>query len=352
MKTIAQKFSDSIQIRDKTISRNATPYMVAEMACAHDGNLEKAKKIVDGAVAAGVDAVQFEILDPDDNIVPGTDVYKLLQRLYFSPAQWRELFTYTRQYDMAIFSYAYDYVSLCLALELNTDGIKLNSSDLSNPDMLRKSAESGLPVTIGTGASLIEEITASLDLFAQHGGEKLILMHGVQNFPTDITYAHIRRIQLLYAAFDCLIGYADHTEGSTYLSQVIDLVALGMGAVVIEKHITFDRSEKGIDYEAALEPLEFQAFVATIRNASKALGSSTIQALNESDQKYRQFQKKKIVAACSIKKDSIITRAKISFLRTGTTSGIAPIEVGSIVGKRATRDINKFQEISFIDIID
>ena len=300
-------FSKQIAIRDKVISEDSPPYIIAEMACAHDGELDKAKAIVDAAVEAGADAVQFEILDPDDNIVPDTDMYRLLQRLYFSPEQWRKLFDYTRQYDIAIFSYAYDFVSLLLALELNSDAIKLNSSDLSNPDMIIKIAESRLPFTVGTGASTMHEVAWSLELALAHGGDKLVLMHGVQNFPTDLRYAHIRRVQLLRSAFDCLVGYADHTEGGTYLSQVIDLVAVGMGAVIIEKHITLDRSEEGIDYEAALDPEEYKCFVETIHAASIALGPPRIQTLNQSDLKYRQFQKKSIVAACLIQKGEIIT---------------------------------------------
>jgi sialic acid synthase SpsE len=322
------------------------------MACAHDGELDKAEAIVDAAVEAGADAVQFEILDPDDNIVPDTDMYRLLQRLYFSPEQWRKLFNYTRQYDIAIFSYAYDFVSLVLALELNSDAIKLNSSDLSNPDMIIKIAESRLPFTVGTGASTMHEVARSLELALAHGGDKLILMHGVQNFPTDLRYAHIRRVQLLRSAFDCLVGYADHTEGGTYLSQMIDLVAVGMGAVIIEKHITLDRSAKGIDYEAALEPDEYERFVETIHAASSALGPRRIQPLNQSDLKYRRFQKKSIVAASLIPQGTEITREKVAFLRNSTSPGLSPSELAHLLGKEAQRNIEKFEQIQLADVID
>jgi sialic acid synthase SpsE len=345
------RLHQSIQVQDKVISSDAPPYVIAEMACAHDGELNKAKAIVDVAVRAGADAIQFEILDPDDNIVPHTDMYKLLQSLYFTPEQWGELFEYTRQYDIAISSYAYDCASLKVALDLKTDILKLNSSDLSNPDAIVLCAESGLPCTIGTGASSMEEIAESIELYLDHGGKDLVLMHGVQNFPTDLQYLHIRRVDLLRSAFDCLVGYADHTEGGTFLSGVIDLVAIGVGAVIIEKHITLDRSEKGIDYQSALEPDEFKKFVSLMRDARIAFGGSRIQPLNNSDRKYRQFQKKSIVAACSIPEGSKITRDKVAFLRDEIAPGLSPMKVSELLGKTARRSINKFERIHLTDVV-
>lgn len=343
-------FRKQITIGDKIISEDTRPYIIAEMACAHDGEMAKAKAIVDAAVEASADAIQFEILDPDDNIVPGADIYGLLQRLYFSPEQWRDLFDYTRQYDIAIFSYAYDFASLLVALELKSDAIKLNSSDLSNPDMIVKIAESGLPFTVGTGASTIDEIAWSLELALSHGGDKLILMHGVQNFPTDLKYAHIRRIQLLRTAFHCLVGYADHTEGGTYLSQVIDLAAVGMNAAIIEKHITLDRSEEGIDYEAALNPDEYKKFVETIHDASIALGPPRVQTLNQSDLKYRQFQKKSIVASETIPEGTEISRGMVAFLRNSISPGLSPSKLSQLLGKKAQRKIEKFEQIQLVDV--
>lgn len=347
-----EHFSKRIEIRDKIIGEDSPPYIIAEMACAHQGDLNRAKAIVDASVEAKADAVQFELVDPDDNIVPQTEMYKLLKRLYFTPDQWRDLFEYTRSHDIAVFSYAYDYVSLLLALKLGTDAIKLNSSDLSHPDMIVKSAESSLPVSIGTGASTMEEITESLELARSHGGEKIILMQGVQNFPTDHKFAHIRRIKLLRSAFDCLVGYADHTDAFDPLSRVIDLAALGMDAVIIEKHITLDRSQKDIDHEAALEPGEFKTFVRTIRDAHIALGPPHLQGFKENDHRYRLFQKKSIVAAKPIAKGEKITREIIAFLRNSDTPGMSPMKFNSLLGKTAKREIDRFDQIQQADVED
>ena len=344
--------SKRIEIAGKIISDDSPPYLIAEMACAHQGERDQAIALVDSAVEAAADAVQFEIVDPDDNIVPNTEIYGLLKRLYFTPAQWKEIFDYTRRYDIAVFSYAYDLASLHVALDLGSDAIKLNSSDLSNPEMIVKVAESGLPFTLGTGASTMDEIAQAMELALEHGGDKLVLMHGVQNFPTDVRDAHINRIRLLESVFDCLVGYADHTDGDSFLSRVLDLVALGMGARVLEKHITLNRAAKGSDSEAALEPDEFKCFVETIRAAATAFGPHRAQGLNESDLRYRQFQKKWIVAACRIPRGAEITREKVSFLRKSTSTGLPPSHLVHLLGKRARRNIEKFELIQLGDAAD
>lgn len=339
-----------IEIRDKVIGGNSPPYIIAEMACAHQGDPNQARAIVDGAVQAKADAVQFEIVDPDDNIVPGNEMYHLLQRLYFTREQWKEIFNYTRRYEIAVFSYAYDLNSLKLALELGSDAIKLNSSDLSNPDMIVAAAESGLPFTLGTGASTMEEILQAVEIALAHGGDAFVLMHGVQNFPTKVTDAHINRLRLLASAFDCLVGYADHTDGNSRLSRVIDLLAVGMGAAMIEKHITQSRAKKGVDSEAALEPGEFKEFVETLRTAAQAVGPQRVQGLSASDWQYRKFQKKHIVAACHIPKGAPVTKERVRFLRNGSTFGMAPAELDKLLGKRVRRDILRFEAIQLSDV--
>lgn len=172
-------------------------YIIAEMDIAHDGELTKAKKLVDSAYEAKADAIQFELFEPDDNVIPGRDMNKLLKTLYFSKEQWSELFEYARSKNLTIFSFAYDPSSLKLALELGTDAIKLNSSDLMNIEMLEICAKSNLPFTVGTGGSTFEEVAEAVLFVKKHGGKKLILMQGIQNFPTKLEYLRINRMKNL-----------------------------------------------------------------------------------------------------------------------------------------------------------
>jgi len=348
MRNLAQ----SIQIRDKTISQQMPPYIICEMAAAHEGKIDLAKVIIDGAATAEVDAIQLQIFNPNENVVPTSKLYTILQDLAFSPDEWHQIYEYAKQYqDMAISTFVYDVSSLELCLELGTDMVKLNSSDLLNEQMIARLGESNIPVTLGTGASTMMEISHALDLFTAAGGTQAILMHGVQNFPTNIDNAHIYRLRILQQAFDCLVGYADHTAADDPMSQIIDLVAVGMGANVIEKHMTHDRSKKGIDHQSALNPDEYSTFVQNIRQAARAYGSRQIKSFTESDVRYRQFQKKTIVAAQPLAKGSILTRDRVLFLRVEDEAPqFSPAQFSSIEGKTLINDVAAYAVISESDL--
>jgi len=328
------------------IGKGHPVFVIAEMACAHDGDVDKAKQLIDAAVRAGADAVQLQFYSLEALMTPSHHLYELLKKIEFNTDQWKEIYDYSRSFDIKIFVCTYDIPSLEHAIQLNVDGIKINSSDLSNPELLTKVAKFNKPFTLGTGASTIEEIAKAINTIKAHGDENLILMHGIQNFPTDINSAHINKIKIFQSIFPYPVGYQDHTDASDPFSKVIDLMAIGAGACVIEKHITLDRSEKGTDYQAALEPDEFCDFVSLIRNAEKAIGSITINPLSESDLTYRNFQKKSIVAASQLKKGDLLKLEKIKFLRTGEMPDLSPSDFKAIEGKPVKQDINAMQPIT------
>ena len=346
-------FRKEITIRNRVITPTMdVPYIIAEMACAHDGDLEKAKRLVDSAVNGGADAVQFEIFEPKDNIVPMSDVHDLLCSIYFTKEEWKELYDYTRQFDIAISTFAYDYPSLELGLELGSDFVKLNSSDLSNPHMVKGCAESGLPFTVGTGSSTFEEISKTLKMALEHGGDQAILMHGLQNFPTNFENVQVRRMNILRDSFDCLVGYADHTDANDPLSKIIDLVAVGMGASILEKHITIDRSEEGIDYQAALEPAEFKEYVELMKVGYTGLGPLRVIPFKENDYSYRRFQKKSIVANRDIKAGEVLDENNTAFLRNPATPGISPMDYEMVYGKKTNADIAKYHQVQLTHLED
>lgn len=332
--------SKYIEIGNRFVGDGAPAYIIAEMACAHDGSVEKAKKLVDAAVAAKPDAVQLQFFSVEDLMTPDHESYEVLKRIEFTPQQWEQVFKYAKRSAIDVFACTYDIQSVNLAIRLGVDGIKLNSSDLSNPDMIKAVAGSKIPYTLGTGASTMEEIAQAIDLSMGAMGDKIVLMHGVQNFPTDIDNANINRIKILKSVFQFPIGYADHTNASDEFSRVVDLLALGSGACLLEKHITIDRSEKGVDHEAALEPLEFKKFVNMIRISEKALGESKINPLSDSDKKYRKFQKKSIVTSFSVKKGQKLERSHLAFKRSKEI-GIPPAMIDEIIGNLVNRNLEK-----------
>ncbi|MBG0791122.1 MAG: N-acetylneuraminate synthase family protein [Desulfovibrionaceae bacterium] len=323
----------TVEIRGRLMGDGRPVYILAEMACAHDGSPEKAKRLIDAAKAAKADGVQLQFFCTDELVTPNNKIHSLLKRIELDREQWRDIHAHARQSGLDVWACTFDLPSVALAGELGVDGIKLNSSDLASPDMIRAVSALGIPFTLGTGASTLEEIAQALDVAREAGGEDIVLMHGVQNFPTALKDANLKRIKLLRSLFPNCVGYADHTDASLPEAKVIDLTALGMGACLLEKHITLDRSEKGVDYQAALEPQELKEYVAAVRGVETGLGSDALRPLTESDKQYRKFQKKSIVAARDLTAGQAITGDTVRFLRTGGTPAIPPSRFSELDGR-------------------
>jgi sialic acid synthase SpsE len=177
-------------------------------------------------------------------------------------------------------------------------------------------------------------------------------MHGVQNFPTALEDANLRKIRRLKDEFGGLVIYADHTDANHHLSHYIDMAAISMGAELVEKHLILDRSKRGVDSQAALEPKEFQRYVEVMRSSWAALGNYDFQPLSDSEKKYRRFQKKSLVAKRKMNAGEVIQRSDVNFLRVQSeTEGIAPIDFESRVqGKRLVRDKAQDEQILLADL--
>lgn len=347
----ATKLKTEITIRDRDIGENTPLYIVGEIACGHQGDVAQAKFLVDAAVAAGVDAVQLEFFHAPANVVSSLPFYNLVEELSFTQIEWKEIVSHARQHDIAMSAFIYDDVGLEWALDLKPDLIKLNSSDISNHELIIPIAQSGIPFTLGTGASTMQEIAAAVELALEHGDGSMVLQHGVQNFPTPAKDAHIRRIGMLREAFGGLVMYADHTDARLQLAQYLDLLAVGAGVCAVEKHMVLDRSNEGVDWEAALEPGELKSYVETMRTGSAALGPNHLRPPTESDEKYRRFQKKSIVAVSDIKGGTVLSREHVAFLRAqGEEAGLSPIQFEHLSGKTTRRDIVKDQQITLADV--
>lgn len=342
---------DIIKIGNKTI-KEGSAFIIAEMACAHDGEYFKAIELIDVAVNSGCDAVQLQFFNTESNVVVDHNLYSLLQKIEFSPEQWSNLVDYARHSGINVFACAYDYPSLELAIDLNVDGIKFNSADLNNIEMLKLVAGSGIVFTLGTGASRMEEIGLALETVLDTGGSNVILMHGMQSFPTAVESANISRIKTLKAAYSTHVGYADHTAGDDPFSQQIDLLAFSMGATVFEKHYTLDRKQKGTDYQAALDPEILNRYVSNLRSAEKAIGSKQfVSVFSEEEINYRQFQKKKIVAARDLLSGEILNREDVKLLRTNESIGIDAGSMHDVIGRKLNRDVSRHKTISVQDLI-
>ncbi len=334
------------------ISNRGDPFVIAEMACAHDGSIEKAERIIDASVSAGADAVQLQIFRADHTVTPQHKLYPTLRRIEFSDQEWIGLSERVLEKGVPLFVCTYDKESVKLIPAIGASGVKINAADLSNPPVLEMVARTTLPIFLGTGASTFLEIEEALEYLLKEQAGPITLMHGVQQFPTPFEAENIDRVRLLKKVFsDRAIGFAGHTEGSSETAMWMEYLALGAGAKVIEKHITWDRSEKGIDHEAALEPKAFSEFVSNLRRASSALGEASVGKLSDSDLAYRKFQRKSIVAAKAIPQGKPLERDDVVFLRNQEV-GVSPILLERLLGQRTKRSIQAFENLSFEDLLE
>jgi sialic acid synthase SpsE len=349
--TAKTSLNRDVVIRGRRVSDHDPVFIVGEIACGHQGDVGRTKQLIEAVVKAGADAVQLELFHPPANMVGSLPFYKVVDDLSFTRAEWQDLMAFSRGFDIAVSAFVYDDVSLEWALALKPDMLKLNSSDISNPDLIIGAAGSGLPFTVGTGASTFQEIAEAVDLSLANGGTNMILQHGVQNFPTPTDNAHLRRIAMLKEAFGGLVMYADHTDAALDLSRYLDLAAIGMGAALLEKHIVLDRTAKGVDWEAALEPATFKTYVDTMRAGWRALGPERLMPPTEGDEKYRRFQKKSIVAAADIPAGTALSRSHVAFLRAqGTGSGLSPMRFNDIAGRKVRRAVARWEQITLADL--
>ena len=330
---------------------NNGSFIVAEMACSHEGDLNLAKKIIDKAAEAKADAIQLQIWSLDNMMSPLRKEYELLKNIQFTKEQWTEIVSYSRKThsELKIYVCVYEHSTIDFIDSLKIDGYKLNSSDLSNPLVLDKVALKNKPINLSVGASTILEIENAIKRIRDISNSKITLMYGFQNFPTKPENVHMNFMNKLTEHFKLPVGYQDHCDADHDSGFWLPAATLGMNVSILEKHITHDRSKRGLDHESALNPLEFVKFVEMVRCIEGAKGTSDVRPFTKEELKYREFQKKSIVVTKDMKKGSILNLNDISFIRAEKL-GFAPDKLEMIIGKKLLKDKFAFDAIYKDDI--
>lgn len=331
-----EEVKKALIINGKEIPENYC-YTIAEIASAHCGKMEKLKKIVEECAKSGVDAVKFQIFNVDYFVSTFHPNYPNNKKNQFGRKQWKEIFEFTQQFKIDIWADVFDEGSVDIA-ESYVHGFKLHSTDVTNPFMLEYVAKRNKPLILAAGGATIEELKKAAGKLQQVGNMQLILSHGFQAYPTEVSKVNLKRLQLLKQEFpNLIIGYHDHTNAELDLAITMPVAAFAYGATVIEKHVTDDRSLKGFDYESSLNPDELKEMVAQLRAFESSLGSDSF-AMCEDEVKYRNYTKRYIVAKRPLKKGETISLQDLAFKRSSPV-GIGASEYEKIVGRKAARDI-------------
>jgi N,N'-diacetyllegionaminate synthase len=309
-------------------------YVIAEMASSHDGSLDKARAIIDGAGNAGADAIQFQIWQHAEVVVPQHADYPVMKRIQLSQNDWTVLRDHVRQFfpHMQIIACIYEPESMRLADEIGCDAFKIHSADLSNPTLLKAVARTGKRIDLSVGGSTLAEIEAAVHTIGACSESAIWLMYGLQLFPTDPTAIHLRYAKTLGDLFGLPVGYQDHSEPTSGASLHLSATAIGMGIPVLEKHITHDRSLKGVDHQAALNPDEFTTFINMVREIDQAIGDSNPRPLSDAELRYRQYSKKSIVTVRELAPGETLCADDLRFMRAPET-GLSPDRLDDILGR-------------------
>jgi N,N'-diacetyllegionaminate synthase len=326
-------------------------YIIAEMACSHEGDTVLARKIIDGVGQAGADAVQFQIWRLCEQVVPHHPDYGKLEKLELSQNQWADLAGYVRERypKMQIIACVYERGSVDFAETLNVDAYKLHSADLSNPYLVKYVAQTRRRIDLSVGASTLDEIQTAIEWIKNTAKSDIWMMYGYQNFPTPTDAIHLNYMMKLKELFELPIGYQDHSDGKLDAAFWLPAAAVGLGVDVLEKHITHDRSLKGIDYEAALNPDEFGRFVAMVREIEAAKGISTPRSFSAEELKYRKYSKKSIVSAYDLPVGTRITDSHLRFMRA-EDQGLPPDQAPRLIGLTTKQAIAAFHLILEEDV--
>jgi N,N'-diacetyllegionaminate synthase len=325
---------------------NHKTIIIAEAGVNHNGDIKLAKLLIDAAAAAGADFVKFQTFSASRQVTRSakkadyqtktTDSaesqYEMLHRLELTEAMHHELITHCTARNIGFFSTGFDIESVNLLVRLGQDHFKIPSGEITNLPYLRHIGQFNKGVILSSGMATLGEIEAAIDVLVQTGThrEKLTLLHCTTEYPTPMCEVNLRAMLSIKSAFGLAVGYSDHTQGIE-----IAIAAVAMGATVIEKHFTLDRTLPGPDHKASLEPPELTSMIAAIRNVEVALGDG-IKRLTPSEVRNKSVVRKSLVTSRAIKAGQVFTAENVTVKRPGT--GISPMRWDEFMGKKALRD--------------
>lgn len=337
-------FTPSISINGRSIGPQHRPYVIAELSGNHKGSLSQALKMIDAAAATGVDAIKIQTYSADtitlDHDSPefllqgglwaGRTLYDLYQEAH-TPWEWHEaLFERARQNNITLFSSPFDLTAIDLLESLNCPAYKIASFELNDIGLITAAAKTGKPLIISTGLATLAEIEEAVEAVANAGGHQLALLHCISGYPTPIEDCNLRTLTDLRHRFDFPIGLSDHT-----LETTAAIAAVALGASIIEKHFTLDRSDGSVDAAFSLEPNAFSKLKQEADKAYLALGTAGYE-IKSSEVGGRDFRRSLYVSQ-AIKKGEIFSTNNVSSVRPA--HGLHTRYLPQILGQRASQDI-------------
>ncbi|MGL4979541.1 MAG: pseudaminic acid synthase [Plesiomonas sp.] len=344
-----------IEINGRRIGADYPPYIIAELSANHNGDINRAIQIMDAAKQAGADAIKLQTYTADTITIEhdsdefkihgglwdGETLYSLYQKAYL-PWEWHQpLFEHAKKLGITLFSSPFDFTAVDLLEQLEAPAYKIASFELVDLPLIRRVAQTGKPMIMSTGMANTEEIAEAVNTARSHGCQQLVLLHCVSGYPAPAEQYNLRTIPDIAQRFNSITGLSDHT-----LDNATAIASVALGACVIEKHVTLDRSAGGPDDSFSLEPNELIRLCQDTRTAWSALGSATYER-TEAEKGNVKFRRSLYVVQ-DIAAGEELTAKNIRSIRPGF--GLAPRYYDDVIGKKAVYDLLKGKALQKEDI--
>lgn len=345
-----------MKINGRKIGPDCPPYVIAELSANHNGDIDRAFEIMEAARDAGADAIKIQTYRPDtitiDHDGPefqikgtlwdGRSLYELYDWAH-TPWDWHKpLFEKARDLDITLFSSPFDHTAVDLLEELAAPAFKIASFELVDLPLIRRAAQSGKPLIMSSGMADAEEISEALEAARGAGARDIVLLHCVSGYPAPASDYNLATLTDMAARFDVMIGLSDHT-----LDNTAAIASVALGAVMIEKHVTLDRTGGGPDDSFSLEPAELAQLVAGSRTAWEARGRVDY-GLKSSEQGNIQFRRSLYVVE-DIPAGGQLNSENMRSIRPGY--GMAPKHYDAMIGRTAKAAIPRGTALS-LDLLE
>ncbi|PCJ61784.1 MAG: pseudaminic acid synthase [Planctomycetota bacterium] len=339
--------SNKFLIGNRNIGQGSPVYIIAEMSGNHNGQYERALELIRAAKESGADAVKLQTYNADTMTIKsnkehfkvsggslwdGEFLYDLYEKA-MTPWDWQpKLIEEANKLGMDCFSTPFDKSSLEFLEAYNPVAYKVASFELVDIPLIKAIASKGKPMILSTGMASIEEIEEAVKALRENGCKEFSLLKCVSNYPAKSEDMHLNTISDLAQRFQCVVGLSDHS-----MDLAVPITAVALGASIIEKHLTLDRKEGGVDSAFSLEPAEFKLMVENVRIAEKALGGVSYRS-TESERKSLCYRRS-IFIVKDIKKGDVLTEENIRCIRPG--QGLSPKYFDEVLGKKVTCDLER-----------
>lgn len=321
--------------------------IIAEAGVNHNGDIKLAKKLIDVAIEAGVDYVKFQTFKAEALVTKTADradyqnvntrdqdsQFAMLKKLELTTEMHTELIHYCTHKKIKFLSSAFDLESMAYLKEIGISIAKIPSGEITNLPYLRRAAQLFPQIILSTGMAEMQEVKEAYNVLIKNGAknENITILHCNTEYPTPMQDVNLKAMLHIQNELKINVGYSDHTLGIE-----VPIAAVALGATVIEKHFTLNRTMRGPDHAASLEPTELKEMVKTIRNIEKAISGSGLKEPSVSELKNKPIARKSIVAIVNISKGDLFTEKNIGIKRPG--SGISPMEWDQVIGQNSISD--------------